>query len=82
MTGHGAHKSRLIYECATCGRQHSLLKGTLFEQIKTGLACRRLYQCAAIRIAPPYAAPQASSVFCQKVLQRHDVQHRLRQQLL
>jgi transposase-like protein len=33
-----AHKSRLIYECAACGRQHSLLKGTLFEQTKTGLA--------------------------------------------
>jgi hypothetical protein len=32
--------------------------------------------------APPYAAPQASSLFCQKVLQRRDVQHRFRQQLL
>jgi hypothetical protein len=33
-----AHKARLIYECAACGRQHSLLAGTIFEQTKTGLA--------------------------------------------
>jgi transposase-like protein len=33
-----AHKVRLIYECAACGRQHSLLAGTIFEQTKTGLA--------------------------------------------
>jgi transposase-like protein len=33
-----AHKARLIDECAACGRQHSLLKGTIFEQTKTGLA--------------------------------------------
>src|SRR6188472_459669 len=33
-----AHKARLIYECATCGKQHSLLAGTIFEQTKTGLA--------------------------------------------
>ena len=35
--GHGrawAHKARLIYECAACGRQHSLLAGTIFEQTK------------------------------------------------
>jgi transposase-like protein len=31
-------RSRLIYECAACGKQHSLLKGTIFEQTKTGLA--------------------------------------------
>jgi transposase-like protein len=33
-----ALKSRLIYECAACGKQHSLLAGTIFEQTKTGLA--------------------------------------------
>jgi transposase-like protein len=33
-----AHKARLIDECAACGRQHSLLAGTIFEQTKTGLA--------------------------------------------
>jgi transposase-like protein len=33
-----AHKRRLIDECAACGRQHSLLKGTIFEQTKTGLS--------------------------------------------
>ena len=29
---------RNIYECASCGQQHSLLKGTIFEQTKSGLA--------------------------------------------
>lgn len=33
-----AHRARLIYECAACGKQHSLLAGTIFEQTKTGLA--------------------------------------------
>jgi transposase-like protein len=33
-----AHKARLIDECAACGKQHSLLAGTMFEQTKTGLA--------------------------------------------
>jgi transposase-like protein len=33
-----ALRSRLIYECAACGRQHALLAGTIFEQTKTGLA--------------------------------------------
>ena len=33
-----AHKARLIYECTACGKQHSLLAGTIFEQTKTGLA--------------------------------------------
>ena len=33
-----AHKARLIYECAACGKQHSLLAGTMFEQTKTGLS--------------------------------------------
>jgi transposase-like protein len=33
-----ALKSRLIHECAACGKQHSLLAGTIFEQTKTGLA--------------------------------------------
>jgi transposase-like protein len=39
--GHGraySHKLRLIEECASCGKQHSLLAGTIFEQTKTGLA--------------------------------------------
>ena len=36
--GTGVHKARLIYECAACGKQHSLLAGTIFEQTKTGLA--------------------------------------------
>ncbi|MGH6896259.1 MAG: transposase [Geminicoccaceae bacterium] len=29
-----ALKGRLIYECAACGKQHSLLAGTIFEQTK------------------------------------------------
>ena len=29
---------RNLYECAACGQQHSLLKGTIFEQTKSGLA--------------------------------------------
>jgi len=33
-----SHKLRLIEECASCGRQHSLRAGTIFEQTKTGLA--------------------------------------------
>jgi len=33
-----AHKQRLIDECTSCGKQHSLLAGTIFEQTKTGLA--------------------------------------------
>ncbi len=33
-----ALRSRLIDECAACGKQHSLLAGTIFEQTKTGLA--------------------------------------------
>jgi transposase-like protein len=39
--GHGtaySHRRRLIDECAACGKQHSLLAGTMFEQTKTGLA--------------------------------------------
>jgi transposase-like protein len=39
--GHGqawSHKKRLIEECAACGKQHSILAGTIFEQTKTGLA--------------------------------------------
>lgn len=39
--GHGrawSHKRRLIEECVACGRQHSILAGTIFEQTKTGLA--------------------------------------------
>ena len=31
-------RTRLVYECAACGKQHSLLAGGLFEQTKTGLA--------------------------------------------
>src|SRR6476660_4447288 len=33
-----SHKRRLIEECVACGKQHSLLAGTIFEQTKTGLA--------------------------------------------
>src|ERR687891_655648 len=33
-----AHKARLIDECVACGKQHSLLAGTIFEQTKTGLS--------------------------------------------
>jgi transposase-like protein len=33
-----SHKKRLIEECTACGKQHSLLAGTIFEQTKTGLA--------------------------------------------
>jgi len=33
-----SHKRRLIEECRACGKQHSILAGTLFEQTKTGLA--------------------------------------------
>ena len=39
--GHGraySHQRRLIEECAACGKQHSLLAGTIFAQTKTGLA--------------------------------------------
>ena len=39
--GHGTayhHHRRLIDECAACGKQHSLLAGTMFEQTKTGLS--------------------------------------------
>lgn len=32
-----AHKKRNIYECAACGKQHSLLAGTIFEQTKSPL---------------------------------------------
>jgi transposase-like protein len=32
------HKKRLIEECTACGKQHSSLAGTIFEQTKTGLA--------------------------------------------
>jgi transposase-like protein len=32
------HKLRLIDECVACGKQHSLLAGTIFEQSKTGLS--------------------------------------------
>ena len=33
-----SHQLRLIEECAACGKQHSLLAGTIFEQTKTGLS--------------------------------------------
>ena len=32
------HKKRIIYECTSCKKQHSLLAGTIFEQTKSGLA--------------------------------------------
>src|SRR3954470_19748628 len=38
--GHGdayALRTRLVYECVACRKQHSLLAGTLLEQTKTGL---------------------------------------------
>jgi transposase-like protein len=33
-----SHRLRLIEECTACGKQHSILAGTIFEQTKTGLA--------------------------------------------
>ena len=33
-----SHKKRLIEECRACGKQHSILAGTIFEHTKTGLA--------------------------------------------
>jgi transposase-like protein len=33
-----SHRLRLIEECAACGKQHSLLAGTIFEQTKSGLS--------------------------------------------
>ena len=33
-----SHKKRLIEECTACGKQHSILAGTIFEQTKSGLA--------------------------------------------
>lgn len=33
-----SHKKRLIEEGRSCGRQHSILAGTMFEQTKTGLS--------------------------------------------
>src|SRR6187200_3237382 len=32
-----ALKTKIVYECVACGKQHSLLAGTIFEQTKTGL---------------------------------------------
>src|SRR4028119_2194520 len=33
-----ALKTKIVYECVACGKQHSLLAGTIFEQTKTGLS--------------------------------------------
>src|SRR5881394_3541005 len=33
-----ALRTKIVYECVACGKQHSLLAGTIFEQTKTGLA--------------------------------------------
>src|SRR3954451_8093366 len=33
-----ALKTKIVYECAACRKQHSLLAGTIVEQAKTGLA--------------------------------------------
>jgi len=33
-----ALRTKIVYECAACGKQHSLLAGTAFEQTKTGLS--------------------------------------------
>jgi transposase-like protein len=46
--GHGdayTLRTRLVHECTACGKQHSLLAGTLFEPTKTGLArwCLAIY---------------------------------------
>src|SRR3954468_15497962 len=30
-------RTKIVYECVACRKQHSLLAGTLFEQTKTGL---------------------------------------------
>src|SRR5947209_2092783 len=41
VCGHGdayALKTKIVYECVACRKQHSLLAGTIFEQVKTGLA--------------------------------------------
>src|SRR3954463_12592803 len=32
-----APKTKIVYECVACRKQHSLLAGTIFEQTKTGL---------------------------------------------
>src|SRR3954453_3081340 len=43
--GHGdayTLRTRLVYECVACRKQHSLLAGTIFEQTKTGLTRRFL----------------------------------------
>ena len=32
------HRKRFIEECRACGKQHSMLAGTIFEQTRTGLA--------------------------------------------
>ena len=29
-------RTKIVYECAACRKQHSLLAGTIFEQTKTG----------------------------------------------
>jgi transposase-like protein len=31
-------RTKIVYECVACRKQHSLLAGTMFEQTKTGLA--------------------------------------------
>src|SRR3954469_4376728 len=39
--GHGdayAPRTKIVYECVACRKQHSLPAGTIFEQTKTGLA--------------------------------------------
>src|SRR4051794_10934371 len=33
-----ALRTKIVYECAACRKQHSLLAGTISEQTKTGLA--------------------------------------------
>src|SRR5690349_15265892 len=41
VCGHGdayALKTKIVYECVACRKQHSLLAGTIFEQTKTGLS--------------------------------------------
>ena len=40
-----ALKTKIVYECVACGKQHSLLAGTIFEQTKTGLGACRVERC-------------------------------------
>lgn len=76
---HGRSRSR------TSGASSVAVRRTVFGSTSISLQARRCEKpCSRIsrRAAARRAAPQAISVFCQQVLQRSVVQHRLRQQLL